>query len=85
MINLVNRRCRELLLRTGTPHEATQDQNGAQFAVELRNVVPKDNICELFVCCLFVICELIPLFVCLFVCVLQITTSLPFSRQCQCP
>ena len=62
MINLVNRRCRELLLRTGTPHEATQDQNGAQFAVELR-FIPKDgNICE----CLFV---------CLFVCVLQITTS----------
>ena len=57
MINLVNRRCRELLLRTGTPHEATQDQNGAQFAVELR-FIPKDgNICELH--CLFV---------CLFVC-----------------
>ena len=52
MINLVNRRCRELLLRTGTPHEATQDQNGAQFAVELR-FIPKDgNICELH--CLFV-------------------------------
>ena len=57
MINLVNRRCRELLLRTGTPHEATQDQNGAQFAVELRFPYRKMEI----------LCELHCLFVCLFV------------------